>query len=181
LPDEWQDFRSCDGMNLVRATVDVDQGHFPRRTEVFSRAPSKEEAMLRLCRVDLSSLVLTCALLVPTTQASAFELSGAWASQGDLCNLVFIKKGSEVAFAELSDLYGSGFIIDSGRIRGKAARCTIESRKQDGNNLTISAACATSIMTQDMKFNVKILDDDNLSREFEEIPGMSVKYSRCKL
>jgi len=36
-------------------------------------------------------------------------------------------------------------------------------------------------MNQNMKFNVKILDDDNLSREFEEIPGMSVKYSRCKL
>ena len=137
--------------------------------------------MLRFCRGDLSGLVLTCALLVPTTQASAFELSGAWASQGDLCNLVFIKKGSEVMFAELSDLYGSGFIIDSSRIRGKAARCTIESKKQDGNSLTISAACATSIMNQNMKFNVKILDDDNLSREFEEIPGMSVKYSRCKL
>ncbi|HSZ97943.1 MAG TPA: hypothetical protein VK767_16625 [Bradyrhizobium sp.] len=137
--------------------------------------------MLRFCRVDLSGLVLTCALLVPTTQASAFELSGAWASQSDLCNLVFTKKGSEVMFAELSDLYGSGFIIDSGRIRGKAGRCTIESRKQDGNSLTISAACATSIMNQNMKFNVKILDDDNLSREFEEIPGMSVKYSRCKL
>jgi hypothetical protein len=137
--------------------------------------------MLRFCRVDLSGLVLTCALLVPTTQASAFDLSGAWASQSDLCNLVFIKKGSEVMFSELSDLYGSGFIIDSSRIRGKAGRCTIESRKQDGNSLTISAACATSIMNQNMKFNVKILDEDNLSREFEEIPEMSVKYSRCKL
>jgi hypothetical protein len=137
--------------------------------------------MLRFCRVGLSGLVLTCALLVPTTQASAFELSGAWASQSDLCNLVFIKKDGEVMFAELSDLYGSGFIIDSSRIRGKAGRCTIESKKQEGNSLTISAACATSIMNQNMKFNVKILDDNNLSREFEEIPGMSVKYSRCKL
>ena len=137
--------------------------------------------MLRFCRVDLSGLVLTCALLVPTTQASAFELSGAWSSQGDLCNLVFIKKGSEVMFTELSDLYGSGFVIDGNRIMGKAARCTIESKKQDGNSLTISAACATSIMNQNMKFNVKFLDEDNLSREFEEIPGMSVKYSRCKL
>ena len=137
--------------------------------------------MLRFCRVGLSGLVLTCALLVPTTQASAFELSGAWASQSDLCNLVFIKKDGEVTFAELSDLYGSGFIIDSSRIRGKAGRCTIESKKQEGNSLTISAACATSIMNQNMKFNVKILDDNNLSREFEEIPGMSVKYSRCKL
>jgi hypothetical protein len=137
--------------------------------------------MLRFCRADLSGLALTCALLVPTAQASAFELSGAWASQSDLCNLVVIKKGGEVIFAELSDLYGSGFVIDGNRIMGKAARCTIESKKQDGNSLTISAACATSIMNQNMKFNVKFLDEDNLSREFEEIPGMSIRYSRCKL
>lgn len=132
-------------------------------------------------RSSLSMLALTCTLIVPTAQASAFELSGAWASQGDLCNLVFVRKGSEVMFTELSDLYGSGFIIDNSRITGKAGRCTIESKKQDGNSLTISAACATSIMNQNMKFNVKIIDDDTLSREFEEVPGMTVNYSRCKL
>ena len=137
--------------------------------------------MLCFRRDILSGLALTCALLVPTAQASAFELSGAWASQGDLCNLVFVKKGSEVMFAELSDLYGSGFIIDNGRIRGKAGRCTIESKKQDGNSLTISAACATSIMNENMKFHIKIIDDDTLSREFDEVPGMTVNYSRCKL
>jgi hypothetical protein len=136
--------------------------------------------MLRFCRFDLLGLVLNCALFAQVTQASAFELSGAWASQSDLCNLVFIKKGNEVSFAEMSDLYGSGFIIDSSRIVGKAGRCTIESKKQDGNSLKISAACATSIMNQTMKFNVTIIDDNNLSREFEEIPGMSVRYSRCK-
>ena len=136
--------------------------------------------MLRFCRFDLLGLVLNCALFAQVTQASAFELTGAWASQSDLCNLVFIKKGTEVSFAEMSDLYGSGFIIDSSRIVGKAGRCTIESKKQDGNSLKISAACATSIMNQTMKFNVTIIDDNNLSREFEEIPGMSVRYSRCK-
>ena len=136
--------------------------------------------MLRFCRIDLLGLVLTCTLFAPVTQANAFELSGAWASQGDLCNLVFTRKGSEVVFTELSDLYGSGFVIDGNHIRGKAGRCTIESRKQDGNNLTISAACATSIMTQNMKFNVTIIDDNSISREFEEVPGMSVRYSRCK-
>jgi hypothetical protein len=137
--------------------------------------------MLRFCRFDLFGLVLNCALFAQVTQASAFELSGAWASQSDMCNLVFTRKGGEVVFTEMSDLYGSGFIIDSSRIVGKAGRCTIESKKQDGSSLTISAACATSIMNQNMKFNITIIDDNNLSREFEEIPGMSVRYSRCKL
>jgi hypothetical protein len=137
--------------------------------------------MSRFPRTGLAGLVLTCALLAPEAQAEAFELSGAWATDSDLCKLVFTKKGTEVTFAELSDLYGSGFIIDGNRIVGKAGRCTIESRKQDGNSLQLSAACASSIMNQNLKFNVKIVDDNNLTREFEEVPGMSIKYSRCKI
>jgi len=113
--------------------------------------------------------------------AHAFELSGAWASHDDLCKLVFTKKGSEVVFAELSDLYGSGFVIDGDRVRGKAAQCTIKSKKQTGDTIELSAACATSIMTQDMRFTLKIVDDNTVSRNFSEVPGMSLNYSRCKL
>jgi hypothetical protein len=113
--------------------------------------------------------------------AHAFELSGAWATQDDLCKLVFARKGSEVVFAELSDLYGSGFVIDGDRIKGKAAQCTIKSKKQDGDTIELSAACATLIMTQDMLFSLKIVDDNNVSRNFSEVPGMSLRYSRCKL
>jgi hypothetical protein len=132
-------------------------------------------------RVLMSSLALLGTLLMPLAQAHAIELSGAWATEADLCNRVFTKKGKQVVFAELSDLFGSGFVIDGNRIRGKAARCTIQSRKQDGDNLELSAACATSIMHQNVKFNLRVIDDNNLDRLFPNIPGMSLKYSRCKL
>ena len=118
--------------------------------------------------------------LMPIAGAGALELSGAWATEAELCNQIFSKKGNEVVFAELSDLYGSGFVIDANRIRGKAARCTITSRKQDGENLELAAACATSIMNQSVKFELKVVDDNNLVRSFPEIPGMSLKYTRCK-
>jgi replicative DNA helicase len=118
--------------------------------------------------------------LMPIAGAGALELSGAWATEADLCNQIFSKKGNEVVFAELSDLYGSGFVIDANRIRGKAARCTITSRKQDGENLELAAACATSIMNQNVKFQLKVVDDNNLIRLFPEVPGMSLKYTRCK-
>jgi hypothetical protein len=36
-------------------------------------------------------------------------------------------------------------------------------------------------MTQNMKFSLKILDDNTIRRTIEEIPGMSLKYSRCKV
>jgi replicative DNA helicase len=119
--------------------------------------------------------------LMPIAGAGALELSGAWATEADLCNQIFSKKGDEVVFAELSDLYGSGFVIDANRIRGKAARCTITSRKQDGENLELAAACATSIMNQNVKFQLKVVDDNNIIRLFPEVPGMSLKYTRCKI
>jgi len=118
--------------------------------------------------------------LMPIAGAGALELSGAWATEAELCNQIFSKKGNEVVFAELSDLYGSGFVIDANRIRGKAARCTITSRKQDGENLELAAACATSIMNQSVKFQLKVVDDNNLIRLFPEVPGMSLKYTRCQ-
>jgi len=114
-------------------------------------------------------------------EARAIELSGAWATHADLCSQVFTKKDNRVVYAEFSELFGSGFIIDDDRIRGRAATCSIKSRKQEGDSLELSAACASSVMTQDVRFNLKIIDDNNISRSFPEIAGMSQSYTRCKL
>src|SRR5262249_2763238 len=98
---------------------------------------SGRNRMIRPARSLAIAMTLfgSCALL--PVEADAFELSGAWASQADLCNLVFTKKGGKVAFAELSDLYGSGFVIDGNHIRGKAAQCTIQSNKQEGDTIEL--------------------------------------------
>ena len=120
-------------------------------------------------------------LVMQPVEVQAMELTGAWASQSDLCKLVFTKKDNQVVFAELSDLYGSGFIVDGNRIRGRSVKCTIKSKKQDGDSLELSTACATSIMTSSVRFNLKIIDDNNLDRLFPEIAGMTLKYSRCSL
>jgi len=117
--------------------------------------------------------------VLSVAQARAIELTGAWASHEDLCNQVFTKKDNRVEYAEFSELFGSGFIVDGDRIRGKAGTCTIKSRKQEGDNLEISAACASTIMTQDLRFSLKIIDDNNISRSFPEISGMSLNYTRC--
>ena len=36
-------------------------------------------------------------------------------------------------------------------------------------------------MTQDVKFSLKIIDDNTIARLFPEISGMSINYSRCKV
>jgi hypothetical protein len=128
----------------------------------------------------LGAVLLGTVLTLPA-RANAIELAGAWATEADLCSRVFTKKGNGIVFAELSDLYGSGFVIEGNRIRGKSARCTITSKKQDGDNLELAAACATSIMNQNLRFSLKVIDDNNLSRLFPEIPGMTLKYTRCAL
>jgi hypothetical protein len=128
------------------------------------------------------AVAILCGLnvLQPAT-VQAFELTGAWASQTDLCPLVFTKKGNQVVFTELSDLFGSGFIVDGDRIRGRSTKCTIRSKKQVGDSLELLAACATSIMTSSVRFNLKVIDDNNINRLFPEIAGMTLKYSRCSL
>jgi hypothetical protein len=136
--------------------------------------------MLRACRLSVAAMLLGLGVMQPL-DVQAIELTGVWSTSTDLCKLVFTKKGNQVVFAELSDLYGSGFIIDGDRIRGKSARCTIKSRKQQGDSLELSAACATSIMNSSVRFNLKIIDDNNLSREFPEVSGMTLKYSRCSI
>ncbi len=133
------------------------------------------------CRLPAIAIVLLSLGVLQSVEARAFELTGAWASQADLCKLVFTKKGNQVAFAEFSDLFGSGFIVDGIRIRGKSARCTIKSKKQEGDDLELSAACATSIMNQSVHFSLKVIDDNTVSRLFPEIPGMTLKYSRCSI
>lgn len=134
--------------------------------------------MFRAFRL-VGAAVMLGSSIFSVAEARAFELSGAWATHTDLCSRVFTTKDGRVVYTELSELFGSGFIIDGDRIRGTAATCTIKSKKQEGDSLELSAACASSIMTQDVKFSLKIIDDNTIARSFPEISGMSINYSRC--
>ena len=132
---------------------------------------------LRRCSaLAISSFGL--ALVLPT-YSYAIDLSGAWATDRALCDRIFTKKQNQTAFSELSDLYGSGFIIDGNRITGKTVRCTIKSRKEEGDSVQLSAACATTIMTSDVQFSLKMTDANTLSRQIPGIEGMQLSYQRC--
>jgi hypothetical protein len=36
-------------------------------------------------------------------------------------------------------------------------------------------------MNQSVHFSLKVIDDNTVSRLFPEIPGMTLKYSRCSI
>jgi hypothetical protein len=127
----------------------------------------------------LRCMALPAGVLCFAIQAQAIELNGLWSSDPELCGKIFVKKGKQVTFSALSDLYGSGFIIDGNRIRGKIARCTIKSRKQDGDTLLLAATCSTIIAPQELDFSLKTIDDNTVSRQFPGSSAMQVNFHRC--
>ncbi len=111
--------------------------------------------------------------------AFGFDLGGAWAGDADNCAKVFVRKGTQVSFSDMSDVYGGGFIIAGDYITGKFARCRIKAKKDEGTTINLVAACASDIMLQNVQFSLKEVDANTLIRLFPGMSGMEIKYARC--
>jgi hypothetical protein len=103
------------------------------------------------------------------------------ATDANICSKIFKRKGKSVSFRPESEVYGSGFIVDGSSIRGKAAKCTIKARRQEGEILHLIAACATDIMLSDVQFSLKIISDNKVSRIFPGMEGIELSFDRCSL
>jgi hypothetical protein len=110
----------------------------------------------------------------------AADLNGAWATDASVCNKIFVKKGDTISFAQDSDQFGGGFILEGNKVRGQMQTCAIKTRKEDGNLIHFLAACASDIMASNVQFSARVIDDNTIARIF---PGMgdelNMKYSRC--
>jgi len=62
-------------------------------------------------------------------RADAFDLNGAWASAAINAQKCSSAQGGRLGFAEMSDVYGGGFIIDGDQIIGSSLRCRIKARR----------------------------------------------------
>jgi hypothetical protein len=118
-------------------------------------------------------------VLAWTSRAQAAELDGAWANNETVCGKVFVKRNNRISIARDSDIYGSGFIIEGNRIRGKIASCTIKTRKQDGPVLHLIAACSTDTALQNVQFSLKLDGKDTIIRMFPGVPELDTPYFRC--
>ena len=126
----------------------------------------------------LLALFVSASLAI-SGSAIAFDLNGAWASDADNCAKVFVRKGAQVSFADMSDVYGGGFIIEGDQITGKFARCRIKAKKDDGKAINLVAACASDIMLQNVQFSLREVDANSVIRMFPGMGGMEIKYARC--
>jgi hypothetical protein len=111
--------------------------------------------------------------------AAAFDLNGAWASDQGNCAKVFVRKGGQTTFADMSDVFGGGFMIEGDQITGKFARCRIKAKKEDGKSINLVAACASDIMLQSVQFFLREVDANTVVRTFPGMDGMEIKYARC--
>ena len=139
--------------------------------------------MFDLSRSTGLCVLLACSGFLISSQAQAFDLTGAWSTNADQCNKVFVKKGDRIDFAEFSEEYGRGFVANGNEIRSKTNRCTIKSRKEVGDTIDLHAACASEIAASSVQLTIKILDNNSLSRIFQDpdFKGMELTFYRCTL
>ncbi|MBR0906526.1 hypothetical protein [Bradyrhizobium liaoningense] len=128
-------------------------------------------------------LVTPCAtlisLVVMVVGANALDLNGAWVSDADNCSKVFARKGTQLGFTDMSDVYGGGFIVDGDQIVGKFAHCRIKARKDSGPSVNLVAACATDMMLSSVQFSLKELDANSIIRQFPGMEDLEIRYQRC--
>jgi hypothetical protein len=126
---------------------------------------------------------LACTGFLISSQARAFDLNGAWATDADQCSKVFVKKGDQISFAQFSEEYGGGFIANGNELRSKNLKCKIRSTKRTGDTVDVRAACASEIIASSVHLHIKILDDNSLSRIFPDpdMEGIELTFHRCTM
>jgi hypothetical protein len=143
----------------------------------------EEECMRMSQKAALAAAILSGAILAPFEQARAVDLTGAWATSADECKNVFVRKGkpSQITFAPMSEVHGGGFIAEQNRLVGRAAKCTIKARKDDGQTVNIVASCATDIMLSSVQFQLNVVNQDKVRRLFPGMEDMEIFYYRCQI
>jgi len=111
----------------------------------------------------------------------AADLTGAWANNADACDKIFVKRNGTIEIAKDSDAFGSGFVIEQNRIKGKMATCNIIARKEDGAITQLVTKCATDIAFENVQFSLKLDDENKITRFYPGLPELSVSYFRCPL
>ena len=130
----------------------------------------------------LSTVIIPVAgVSLLSSPSHALDLSGAWATDGSVCQKMFVRKGKGISFRPESEVHGSRFIIDGNSIRGKAAKCVIKARREDGEIIHLMAACATDIMLSNVQFSLRVVNENKVSRIFPGMEGMELAYDRCSL
>jgi hypothetical protein len=144
------------------------------------KVPSLSEHAMLYSSLRMTVVAALISIFPPMAMAAEpIDLEGSWATAVENCAKVFVRKGDQTVLSEDSDLYGGGFTVDGNRITGKMARCSITSRKNDGNTVHLLASCATDIMLSRYQFSLIVRDQDRITRIFPGMDEIQINYQRC--
>ena len=78
-----------------------------------------------------------------------------------------------------ADVYGSGFIYEKNRLRGKIATCAIVAQKEDGDILHLISTCSTDVALETVQLSLRIDNANQITRFFPGVPELKTEYYRC--
>jgi hypothetical protein len=133
---------------------------------------------LNLRSVAILAIILIGSL-APGFRAEAMDLTGAWATDAAACKKMFSGPAGNLSFTEDADVYGSGFIYEKNRLRGKIATCAIVAQKEDGAVLHLITTCSTDVALQTVQLSLSIDNANQITRFFPGVPELKTEYYRC--
>ena len=136
---------------------------------------------MKTASVLLGVCLQTIAQAGSSLPAHAFDLVGAWTTDTSVCQKLFTKTAKDISFTPDSDEYGTGFIVAGNVIRGPRTKCTIKSKKENGQETTLMASCASEIMVDQIQISFKVVDDNTIVRRFPGMEDFETSYVRCPL
>lgn len=77
------------------------------------------------------------------------------------------------------NLYGSGFVYEKNRLRGKIATCVVKTQKEDGDVVHLIASCSTDVALATVQFSLRIDNQNQITRLFPGMPELKTEYFRC--
>ena len=135
--------------------------------------------------LSLRSVAILVILLIGSlalgSRAEAMDFTGAWATDAAACKKIFSGPVGNLSFTEDADVYGSGFIYEKNRLRGKVAICTIVAKKQEGDVLHLVTTCSTDVALETVQFSLRIDNANQITRMFPGLPELQTAYYRCPL
>lgn len=126
-------------------------------------------------------LLLPVLLVMQSVSTQAADLNGAWSIDASACGSMFTKENNRIAFKKDADLHAGGLIVQGREISGTLQKCTVKSRRDDGPNVRVVAACSDGVAISDVTFEVKHSGDNQITLSSNGPVPMDMIYVRCPL
>jgi len=126
-------------------------------------------------------LLLPVLLVMQSASAQAADLNGAWSIDASACGSMFTKENNRISFKKDADLHAGGLIVQGREISGTLQKCTVKSRRDDGPNVRVVAACSDGVAISDVTFEVKHSGENQITLSSNGPVPMDMIYVRCPM